>query len=541
MRPRSRTLGTLLDEMAAARPEAEAVVFRGERLTYAALRERADRLARALLALGVARGDRVALLLPNRPEWLIGAFAAAKLGAVTVAISTFSAPPEIAWTLEHARPRVILTMEGFRGRAYLQPIHDLCPELGRAAPGALRSERLPELTAVVSVGDRRHDGVYRWDDLLARADEVRVPALAAAQAAVDARDVALLLYTSGSTATPKGVALAHGGVIANGFDIGERQRLTSADRLWLAVPLFWSFGSANALPAILTHGGALVLQESFEPGEALAMLDDERCTVYYGMANMARALLEHPDRPRRALAAMRTGLTIGLPEDIQMTIEAANARQLCNVYGATETYGNCAVTDAHDPLEVRLTTQGLPLPGMEIRAVDPATGRPVPPGEAGEFRVRGHLTPGYYRDPEQTRAAFDADGFFVTGDLGLVGADGRVRFRGRLKELIKTGGANVAPLEVEAILMTHPAVKQAYVVGVPDRAKGEVGVAAVELHEGAAATAEALTAFCRERLAGYKVPARVVFRRAGEFPRTATGKVQKPRLREELERLEESR
>jgi fatty-acyl-CoA synthase len=217
-----------------------------------------------------------------------------------------------------------------------------------------------------------------------------------------------------------------------------------------------------------------------------------------------------------------------------MTIEAVNARELCNVYGLTETYGNCAVTDAHEPLEQRLTTQGLPLPGMQLRVVESATGRPLPAGEVGELRVRGHLTPGYYRDPEQTRAAFDAEGWFVTGDLGLVGEDGRVRFRGRLKELIKTGGANVAPLEVEAVLLSHPGVKQAFVVGVPDRARGEVGVAAVELHEGAAATAEALTAFCRERLASYKVPARIVFRKADEFPRTATGKVQKPRLREEL-------
>jgi len=234
---------------------------------------------------------------------------------------------------------------------------------------------------------------------------------------------------------------------------------------------------------------------------------------------------------------MRTGLTIGLPEDVAMTMEAVAARQLCNVYGATETYGNCSVTDARDAREMRLTTQGLPLPGMEIRAVEPETERPLPRGEVGELRVRGHLTPGYYRDPEQSRAALDADGFFRMGDLGMVGDDGRVRFRGRLKEMIKTGGVNVAPLEVEAILLGHPAVKQAYVVGVPDRDKGEVGVAAVELHEGSAATAEALTAFCREHLASYKVPARIVFRAAGEFPRTATGKVQKTQLREALERL----
>jgi fatty-acyl-CoA synthase len=535
MQPRGRTLGALLDETTAARPSAEAVVFQGERLTYAALRAQVDTLARALLALGVGKGDRIALLLPNRPEWLVTAFAASKLGAVTVAISTFSTPREMAWTLEHARPRVLVTTESFRGRAYLPALYELCPELAGARPGALDSERLPELRAVICLGERRHDGVDRWTDVRERAAAVPASAVTAATAAVRPDDPCFILYTSGSTATPKGVTLAHGGVIANGFDIGERQHLTAADRLWLAVPLFWSFGSANALPAILTHGGTMVLQEGFEPGEALALLDGERCSVYYGMANMARAMAEHPDRPRRELAAMRTGLTIGLPEDIQMTIDAVNARELCNVYGATETYGNCAVTDARDPLELRLTTQGRALPGMDIRVVEPASGRPLPPGEVGEFRVKGHLTPGYYRDPEQTRAAFDADGFFVTGDLGLVGDDGRVRFRGRLKELIKTSGANVAPLEVEAILLAHPAVKQAYVVGVRDRDRGEVGVAAVELNPGATATAEALTAFCRERLASYKVPARIVFRTAEEFPRTATGKVQKPKLREELE------
>jgi fatty-acyl-CoA synthase len=535
MAARSRTLGALLDDTTRAQPGAEAVVFRDDRVTYAALRARVDDVARALLVLGVQRGDRVALLLPNRPEWLITVFAAAKIGAPLVAISTFSTPREIAWTLEHARPRVIVTMEAFRGRTYLGAIHDVCPELATATPGALRSVRLPELCAVITIDERRHDGALRWAELSTRAAHVSSAAVATAQKRVEPTDVALVLYTSGSTATPKGVTLAHGGVLGNGFDIGERQRLTAADRLWLSVPLFWSFGSANALPAILTHGGTIVLQESFEPGEALELLDRERCSVYYGMANMARAMLEHPDRSRRALAAMRTGLTIGLP--VEMTMEAVSARELCNVYGATETYGNCAVTDARDARELRLTTQGLPLPGMEIRVVDPASGRVLAPGEVGEFRVKGHVTPGYHRDPQLTRAAFDASGFFVTGDLGLLGDDGRVRFRGRLKELIKTGGANVAPLEVEAILLSHPDVKQAYVVGVPDRARGEVGVAAVELHAGAAASEDALRAFCRERLASYKVPARIVFRSAEEFPRTATGKVQKPRLREELERL----
>ncbi|HXU88169.1 MAG TPA: AMP-binding protein [Methylomirabilota bacterium] len=530
MAPRSRTLAGLLDDVARERPDADAVIFRDQRLTYSALRAQVEAMARALVGVGVRRGDRVAILLPNRPEWLVAALASAKIGAVTVGVSTFSAPREIAWTVEHCRPAAIITMESFRGRQYLAPLYELCPQLARAAPGELASERLRELRVVISIDERRHDGVYRLRDFVERASAVPSGALAGAAPT----DACFILYTSGSTATPKGVVLAHGGVIENGFAIGERMHLSAADRVWLAVPLFWSFGSANALAAILTHGGSIVLQESFEAGEALALLDEERCTVYYGMANMARALLEHPDRKRRALATMRTGLTIGLPEDIEMTMEAVRARELCNVYGSTETYGNCAVTDAHDDLALRLTTQGRPLPGMTIRVVDPATGRTLPPGEVGEFRVKGHVTAGYYDDPDQTRAAFDHDGYFLTGDLGLIGDDGRVRFRGRLKEMIKTAGMNVAPLEVEAVLLTHPAVKQAYVVGVPDRARGELVVAAIELRDGVPATAEALTAFCRERLAGYKVPARFVFRTADEFPRTPTGKVQKPRLREEL-------
>jgi fatty-acyl-CoA synthase len=534
-RPASRTLGDLVDEMAVATPRAEAVVFCDERLDYAGLKARVDEFARAFLAVGVRHGDRVALLVTNRTEWIVAAFAAAKIGAIVAAISTFSTPRELAWALDHSGAAVLITLDAFRGRRFLDALRDLCPELAGSAPGALRSTRLPSLRAIVAIADGPAPaGVFSLPEFLARGASVDVQALAAAQRAVTPEDICYILYTSGSTAAPKGVTLAHGPVIANGFDIGERMHLSAADRVWLAVPLFWSFGSANALPAIVTHGGCMVLQESFEAGEALMLIERERCSVYYGMGNMARALREHEGHPGRRLGAMRTGLTIGPPEDIAMTIEALGAAELCNVYGSTETYGNCAVTDAHDPLPLRLHGQGLPLPGMTIRAVDLVTRRPLPQGEIGELAVGGYVTPGYYRAPELDAETFDRDGYFLTGDLGSVEADGRIRFRGRLKEMIKTGGVNVAPLEVEQVLLQHADIMQAYVVGVPDQFKGETVAAAVELRAGAAADAASITAFCRERLASYKVPARLAFRTAAQLPRTPTGKIHKPSLAEEL-------
>src|ERR1700736_1683640 len=316
--------------------------------------------------------------------------------------------------------------------------------------------------------------------------------------------------------------------------VAGQQHLRASDRLWLAVPLFWSFGSANAVPAIMTHGGCVVLQESFEAREALALIERERCSVYYGMGNMARALLEHEDHPGRRLGAMRTGLTIGPPEDIAMTIEALGAAELCNVYGSTETYGNCAVTDAKDPLPLRLHSQGRPLPGMTIRIVDLVTRGPLPAGEIGELAVRGYVTPGYFRAPELDTEAFDRDGYFLTGDLGSIEADGRVRFRGRLTEMIKTGGVNVAPLEVEQVLLQYPDTVQAHVVGLPDQSRGEIVAAVVELRAGAIPNTASILAFCRERLASYKVPVRLAIRSAAELPRTPTGKIHKPSLVEQL-------
>src|SRR5215468_2554862 len=520
--PASRTLPDLLDELAARQPEHEFIVGGGERLSYAETRVRARRLARGLRDLGVRRGEMVALLMNNRPAWLLVDFAVTMLGATLVPISTWSRPRELEYVLNHCQAATLVTIPDFGGQDYLQAL-------------AHAAGRLPHLRRIVVAGSAPSSDTIALDSLMAGSDGARDADIDAAQRAVSPDDVAYILYTSGTTSTPKGVQLCHGKLIENMWNIGERQHLTPVDRMWMGISLFWSFGCANALLAVITHGGSIVLQEHMEPAAALALIERERCTVYYGTPNIAQALLEHPDRPRRDLSSLRTGAAIGAPAAMQMVMDLG-ATEICNVYGLTECYGNCSVTDAHDSAEVRRTTVGFPLPGMEIRVVARETRRPLPAGEVGEILVRGYLTPGYYRDPEKNTVAFDAEGFLITGDLGVLGDDGRLRFRGRIKEMVKTGGINVAPLEVEEVLLGHPAVEQAYVVGLPDARKEEILAAIVVLRDGHDAAPETLRAFCRKGLAAFKVPQEFRVMRRDELPVTATGKVQKFRLAEMLGR-----
>src|SRR2546425_3616917 len=517
--PRSRTLPDLLDEMAARHPEREAIVGGGDRLTYAEFRNRVRGVAKGLRRLGVQRGDKVAVLMENRTEWLLADFAVQLLGATLVAVSTWSRQRELEYVLRHSDASTLITTDRFRGQEYL------------AMVGGIR-DRLPELDRVIALDARATDVTAfaaLWDLGIPGSDAE----IAACQRAVTPDDIAYILYTSGTTSTPKGVQLQHRGLIENMFSIGERQHLTADDRLWMGISLFWGFGCENALLAVMTHGGCIVLQAEFDAGEALALIERERCTVYYGTPNIVLALWEHPDRERRDLSSLRTGAAIGSPHAMQMVMHLG-AREICNVYGLTECYGNCTVTDAHDPADKRLATVGTPLPGMEIRIVDRQTRRPSPPGEVGEILVRGHLTPGYYKDTERNTAVFDADGFLVTGDLGLIGDDGYLRFRGRIKEMVKSGGINVAPLEVEEVLLGHPAVEQAYVVGLPDPRREEILAAVVVLREGHDVEPEALQTFCKVALAAYKVPQEFCRLRRDELPVTDTRKGQKPPLAEML-------
>ena len=517
--PVSRTIPDLIDEMARRFPDREALVGSGQRHTYRQLRAEVRRVARALHGLGVRHGDKVAILMGNRPEWLIADFAITLLGGVMVGVNTWATARELEYVLAHSDTRLLITVDRFLKHDYRVLLQALEPH----------RERLPSLEHIVCLADIAPPGWLRYADLDTFAAQVPETTLDLVQRAVLPKDAAYLLYTSGSTSLPKGVLLQHYALIENMWQIGERQRVTERDRLWLAVSLYWGLGCENALFNLLTHGGCVVLQEHFDAGEALALIERERCTMFYGTPNMGQALHEHPDRPARDLSCLRGGATIGTPEQIMRVVELG-AREICNIYGLTETYGNCNVTDAADPLERRLASIGRPLPGVDQRIVDPVSGEVLPPGKVGEIRVKGYVMPAYYKDPERTAQAFDEHGYFMTGDLAYADADGSLHFRGRIKEMVKTGGINVAPVEVEEILMTHPGVHLAFVTGVPDPERDEVLAAVVVAKPGVTLTAAQLVDFCRAPLAAYKLPRLVRFVAEHELPLTTTGKLQKNRL-----------
>jgi len=518
--PKAKTAMALIDEMAARHPKREALVGGEARYSWAEFRQAVRTLAKGLHAVGVRRGDKVAILMGNRPEWLIADFAIMALGGVMVAANTWATARELAYQLSHSETKLLILSDRFLKRDYAALMKEARAE----------EYDLSGLEHYYCLADGAPPkGMAPYEELLHLGADVPDAEIDAAQAAVEGADIACLLYTSGSTALPKGVLLQHFALIENMWGIGERLRLREDDRLWLAVSLFWGLGCENALFAVWSHGAAIVLQEHFDAGEALRLIEQERCTIFYGTPNMTLALEEHADCATRDISSLRTGATLGSPEQICRLVDLG-VTEICQVYGLTETYGNCSLNDAHDTLAHRSETIGTPLPGNDMIIVDNETGKRLPTGETGEIRLKGYVTPGYYKDPEKTAEAFDEQGYFRTGDLGFYDEDGYLYFRGRTKEMIKTGGINVSPAEIEEVLLGHGAVELAYVTGLKDERRDEI-VAAVIVAR-APVEAEELVALCRETLAAYKVPRRVKFAAHDELPLTSTGKLQKNRLKE---------
>jgi fatty-acyl-CoA synthase len=532
MPPVSQTLPALVREQAQRFGSHEVLVDANARLTYADFELAVNQCARGLLGLGVQAGDRVAICMGNRNEWVVAAFAITAIGAVMVGVNTWLSTPELGYVLRHSGTRTLLAEPRFLRHDYAQSL------------AALRAETqgLPALREVVWVGEPPADlapGDLTWAALQQTGHGVSAQQLAQRSAAVRPEDDSFLLYTSGSTSLPKGVVLQHDALIANMWQIGARQHNTSHDRLWLAVSLFWGLGCENALFNMFTRGGCLVLQPHFDAEAALALIERERCTLFYGTPNMAQALLDAPGYAPARLASLRGGATIGSPEQIQRLVDAG-CRDICNIYGLTETYGNCNVTDAAEPLHRRLRSVGRALEGVTVRIVNPETEALCQADEVGEIRVKGYVFKRYHNDPEATRAAFDDDGFFRTGDLGWLDAEGYLYFRGRLKEMVKVGGMNVAPVEVEEVLLQHPLVLAAYCTGLAQDDDFVLGAVLVA-RAGATPNTEAVRRHCQGRLARYKQPQHIVWVSDAELPLTTTGKVKKNQLPELFVRVASSR
>src|SRR5262245_47562353 len=522
------TPGALPERAAQRWSTREAVWFKGRRWTFAQLAAGVDRVARGLIALGVAPGDNVALWMLNRPEWIEAAFAVVKVGAVLVPINTRLRTDDVAYILDQSDATALILAERSGSVDYLGMVRELRP-LG-AAPG---TSRLPKLRHIVLLGEERHPETVAWADLLASAASVDDRALARRSMAVDPEGLAFLMYTSGTTGFPKGAMHCHR-MIRNVVDRAFRLAITEHDTLMMYLPLFHLFAFSEGMLTSLVSGARQVLTEGFDAAESLELIARERATMVHGFDTHFKELCEAHERQPRDVSSVRTGiLAAGMSSSSPI---AQRARKLfgplVSGYGMSE-FGVGAAIGALDSTEEQSCEgSGYPAPGYEIRIVDPDTGRDQPSGTPGEILVRGYtLMRGYYNKPEATAAAIDADGWMHTGDMGLIRADGHLRFMGRYKDMLKIGGENVDPMEVEAYLMSHPGVDLAAVVAYPDARLSEVGVAFVRRAPGAVLTEEQVLAHCRGRIASFKIPRHVVF--VDDFPMTSSGKIQKVKLREE--------
>jgi len=514
--PYSRTMFDLLREQAERFPERIAVVCGERSISYQALADGAERIGAALRALGIGRGDRVGILVNNRMEWLEACFGIAASAAVAVPFSTWSKAGELAYLIEDSEIVALIAVDSFGGQNFADAL-----------------DGFPQLPLVVLLDGEIRPGWIGYEQL--RSSAGPLPVLPPGEGA-SAADDALILYTSGSSARPKAVRLQHFAVIENGFNIGQRMGLSPDDRVLLAPPLFWAYGACNALPATLSHGATLVLQPRFDPGEWIGLVERHRCTAAYTLPSITGAVLRHPEFHKNRVASLRTGLMIGSPEEVRIAAEELGAAQICNIYGSTEIYGNCCVTPSDWPLARRMESQGPPLPGVKLRIVDPDDGRELSLGETGALEVAGYVTPGYSgASAEHNAAAFTAGGYFRTGDLGFVDAEGCFYFVARGADIIKRAGINVSPAEVESLLLQHPEVAQAAVVGAAAGEMGEAIVAFVVAKPASQIGGDELRAHCRALASSYKVPDRIELRPA--LPVTETGKLFRRALREEAERI----
>ena len=513
-----QTIGENLASTAARFGDREALVvpFQDVRLTYAQLDAAVDDLARALMAAGIDKGDRVAIWSPNNAEWVLVQYATARMGAILVNLNPAYRTHEVAYALGQSGCRLLIAAQEFKTSDYVAMVGEVRPSLDA-------------LQQVVFLS------TPAWEAFRASSATVPLDELRARQTELQFDDPINIQYTSGTTGFPKGATLSHHNILNNGFFIGEGCRYDERDRVCIPVPFYHCFGMVLGNLACTTHGAAMVVPApSFDPEATLRTVQDERCTSLYGVPTMFIAELAHPDFHRFDLSSLRTGIMAGSPcpiEVMKQCVSAMHMEEVTICYGMTETSPVSTQTGADDPLDKRVGTVGRVHPHVEVKVVDPVTGQVVEHGASGELCTRGYsVMLGYWEDPGKTAEAIDTAGWMHTGDLATMDDDGYLNIVGRIKDMIIRGGENVYPREIEEFLYTHPTIVDVQVIGVPDGRYGEEIMAWVKVREGATLTPEDVRSFCQGRIAHFKVPRYVHV--VDEFPMTVTGKVQKYKMRE---------
>ena len=479
-------IGALVDRAARLFGPREALYHEGARWTFAELKDDVDRTALGLIGLGVQPGDKVSLWMPNRPEWAHVLFAVAKIGAVLVPVNTRFRTADLEYVVRQSDTSTLITVDRSGPVEYLGMVRELCPELDGGDSNDLRPEAFPELKRVVVLGDAPQSGVTGWQEMLSAGESVPRRRLEERQQQVDPDGPALIMYTSGTTGFPKGVVQGHW-IQRNVCDQANRMGITSRDVVLMYLPLFHAFGLYEGPLMCVMSGARMVLTTTFDPGESLKLIERERVTIVHGFDTHFHGLISHPECSRTDRSSLRTGLLAAGMASSEAVARRTQA-ELCPTvtgWGMTEVGVGASLSFLDSPEDDRCTGSGFPLPGYDFKVVDSDTGWERPAGEMGELCVRSYATtPGYYKKPRETSEAIDSAGWLHTGDVAAIRDDGFIYFMGRYKELLKVGGENVDPVEVEALLLDHPGVKSVQVVGVADQRLSEVACACVVTADG---------------------------------------------------------
>jgi len=530
------TIGELLDNISSKFPTHLALVdiSKGVKFTYQEFQNLVNSLAKGFLKMGLEKGDHVALWSPNRWEWVVTQFALTKIGAVLVSVDIHTQLKQLEYLLKQSDSKCMVLTEGLKGSEYIEMIHQLCPEVSQSDAGKFNCSLLPELKHLVLISNKKMKGIWNWTEVLESGKGIANHLFIERQRSNHYEDVVTLLYTSGTTGVPKGVMSTHLGVINTTLASAENQGLTEKDKLCLSVPLSHMFGCICITLASVIKGATLVIpSETFDPKKILEAIEKERCTAIYGSPSAFIALMEDPQYPTTDLKSLRKGIMGGAQcpmEVMKKVVEEMGVREIVIGYGLTESSSWITETRPDDPLELRVSTVGRPLPNVEVKMIDPKTGEEVPSGTIGELCARGLNMKGYYKMTAATEKALDREGWLHSGDLATMDEKGYVRMAGRLKEVIQKGRETIFPAEIEEILFTFPKISNAQVFGVPDKVLGEEIAVWVKLEEGASYTEKEILEYLKERLPESYLPKYIKF--VKDFPMTPLGKIQKFKMRE---------